>query len=107
MAFTAFQDITRLASATLSLLLCVEQVNMTDLQAVLSDYVACIISPDPGFSCPLASSIMTADYVYSKADGSRSYAPRNYVGVLQYMPDIQVGVWVVVGGGGEGCVIWT
>jgi hypothetical protein len=34
---------------------------------------------------------MTADYVYSKADGSRSYAPRNYVGVMQYMPDVQVG----------------
>jgi hypothetical protein len=63
---------------------------MTDVQAVVSEYMSCLISPDPGFACPLAASIMTADYVYSRADGSRSYAPRNYVGVLQYMPDIQV-----------------
>lgn len=32
---------------------------------------------------------MTADYVYSKADGSRSYVPKGYVGVLQYLPDVQ------------------
>lgn len=66
------------------------QFNMTDIQAVVAEYVSCLIAPDPGFACPLAASIMTADYVYSRADGSRSYAPKNYVGVLQNMPDIQV-----------------
>lgn len=56
----------------------------------MDDYTSCVVSPDPGFACPLATSIMPADYVYSQADGSRSYAPKNYVGVLQWLPDIQV-----------------
>lgn len=68
------------------------QVNTTDVQAVVSDYISCMVAADPGFACPLAASIMPADYVVSAADGSRSYAPRNYVGVLQWMPDLQVGV---------------
>lgn len=66
------------------------QVNLTDIRAAVAEYVSCLISSDPGFACPLASSIMTADYVYSRADGSRSYAPKNYIGVLQDMPDVQV-----------------
>lgn len=65
------------------------QLNMTDLQGVVADYISCIVLAKPGFACPLASSIMTADYVFSSADGSRSYAPKNYIGVLQYLPDVQ------------------
>lgn len=66
------------------------QVNITDIKATVTDYISCVIAPDPGFACPLAASIMPADYVLSQADESRSYAPKNYVGVLQWMPDIQV-----------------
>jgi len=65
------------------------QVNMPELQGVVNEYISCIILPEPGFACSRATSMMTADYVYSTADGSRSYAPKNYVGVLQYLPDVQ------------------
>jgi hypothetical protein len=41
-----------------------------------------------------------ADMQVSGALCACSYAPRNYVGVLHYMPDIQVGV-----GGGGGCSV--
>lgn len=69
---------------------------MTKLQQLVADHISCLVLPDPGFACPLASSLMTADYMYSKANGSRSYAPKNYVGVLQYMPDVQVSVGLAV-----------
>lgn len=94
------------------------QVNTTDVQAVVSGYISCLVAADPGFACPLAASIMAADYVVSAADGSRSYAPRHYVGVLQWMPELQVGVLVgwlggwrrvlvllcCIAGGMRGCV---
>jgi hypothetical protein len=53
------------------------------------ELVSCLILPAPGFGCSLAASLMSADYVVSKEDGSHSYAPQSYVGVLQYVPDVQ------------------
>lgn len=65
------------------------QVNMTELQEVVAGYISCIVLPVPGYSCPLALSIMNPNYDYNKATGVRSYAPKQYIGVLQYMPELQ------------------
>lgn len=65
------------------------QVNTTDIHSTVSDYLSCIVASDPGFACPLVASLMLADYVVSADDGSRSYAPKDYVSVLQWMPDLQ------------------
>uniref|UniRef100_A0A383VJT7 Nicastrin n=1 Tax=Tetradesmus obliquus TaxID=3088 RepID=A0A383VJT7_TETOB len=65
------------------------KVNMTELQQVAASYAACIIMPTPGFACPTAAAIMAPDYTVSTGSATRSYAPRNYIGVLQYMPEVQ------------------
>jgi hypothetical protein len=62
---------------------------MTATRSLVDELLACLVLPVPGFACPLAASLMTADYVLSTADGRRSYAPRNYIGVLQYLPEAQ------------------
>lgn len=68
------------------------QVNMTAVQQTVEDYISCMVMHVPGFSCPLATTIMAPDYTYNKATGTRSYAPRHYIGVLQYMPGVQLPV---------------
>eukprot|EP00882_Tetradesmus_deserticola_P034108 GHRQ01039023.1.p1 GENE.GHRQ01039023.1~~GHRQ01039023.1.p1 ORF type:complete len:247 (+),score=90.49 GHRQ01039023.1:183-923(+) len=65
------------------------KVNMTELQQVAASYAACMVMPDPGFACPTAAAIMAPDYTINTGSGTRSYAPKHYVGVMQYMPDVQ------------------
>jgi hypothetical protein len=48
--------------------------------------------PNPGFACPTAAAIMAPDYTVNTGSGTRSYAPKNYIGVLQYMPAVQTPV---------------
>jgi hypothetical protein len=48
--------------------------------------------PNPGFACPTAAAIMAPDYTVNTGSGTRSYAPKSYVGVLQYMPEMQAPV---------------
>eukprot|EP00878_Enallax_costatus_P016016 GHUV01016792.1.p1 GENE.GHUV01016792.1~~GHUV01016792.1.p1 ORF type:complete len:668 (+),score=142.24 GHUV01016792.1:770-2773(+) len=66
------------------------KVNMTDLQNTVAGYVSCIAMPAPGFACPLATAIMVPEYIYNKATGERSYTPKHYIGVLQYIPPVQL-----------------
>lgn len=66
------------------------QVNMTDLQETISGYISCMIMPVPGFSCPLSAAIMSPDYSFNTATGVRSYAPKHYIGVMQYLPGLQL-----------------
>lgn len=63
---------------------------MTALQDAVSGYVSCIAMPVPGFACPLATAIMSATCIYNKGTGIRSCAPQNYVGVLPYIPPVQL-----------------
>lgn len=58
---------------------------MSSLTGLVADYVACVIAPAPGYACPIASAVMAPDYVIDTATGARSYAPRSYVGVLQFV----------------------
>ncbi|KAF6250532.1 Nicastrin-domain-containing protein [Scenedesmus sp. NREL 46B-D3] len=65
------------------------KVNITELQQVAASYAACIAMPSPGFACPTAAAVMAPDYAVDAGSGARSYAPRNYLGVLRYLPDAQ------------------
>lgn len=69
-------------------MMCV-QVDMSRAREAVAALAPCLLDADPGFGCPLAAALMTPDYLFSPEDGSRSYAPRGYVGVLPYLPDVQ------------------
>lgn len=56
-------------------------MNATEAQEAAAAFAACLILPDPGMSCPLASGLMAPGY--TEVDGVRSYAPKHYVGVLR------------------------
>ena len=61
------------------------QINATRIAEDAASFASCLISPDPGLACPLASELMAAGY--TEVDGVRSYAPRHYVGVLRVRSD--------------------
>lgn len=76
---------------------------MTVLYKTISGYISCMVMPLPGFSCPLAAAIMSPDYTYNTATGIRSYAPKHYVGVLQYLP----GLHLPLGKGNMARFLWN
>ncbi|GBF91523.1 nicastrin [Raphidocelis subcapitata] len=64
------------------------QVNASRAEALAAAFASCLVMPDPGLACPEAAALMEAGY--TEADGVRSYAPKHYLGVMQYIhPDPQ------------------
>jgi hypothetical protein len=45
-----------------ALFIIASQVNMTDVRALIVSMAACMVLPNPGMSCPLATSLMNPDY---------------------------------------------
>lgn len=63
---------------------------MTRLRKVVDEHIECIVAPVPGFACAAAAQLMDPDYSVNRRTGERSYAPQHYVGVLSYLPELQL-----------------
>jgi hypothetical protein len=59
-----------------------------DIEGGITSLASCLLQPDPGLSCPLATSLLVLPGRYRPlADGTRpDYSPQHYIGVLQAVP---------------------
>jgi hypothetical protein len=58
---------------------------MTDIEGGITSLASCLLQPDPGLSCPLASSLLLPGYRLL-ADGTRDCSAQHFIGVLQAVP---------------------
>jgi hypothetical protein len=65
------------------------QVNLTETELRAASLVGCLLLPDPGLACRQATNLIAPGYRLLP-NGTRLFAARHYVGVLQTLPpDLQ------------------